>query len=161
LRAICSYVDDPNSKGASVFDTTYVLYRGASQALVEAKDACSSSETCSSATNLVQTAKEGLSSSVSSVWSYFSDSLGRTIESISNKTEILMLESEVDILRKQIEDLKKNSYTGLIMEQVRGYPWSHGILNSLSGGTLEEILTLEKRMGDTEARILKMKQNNF
>ena len=72
-----------------------------------------------------------------------------------------MLESEVDILWKQIEDLKKNSYTGLIMEQVRGYPWSHGILNSLSGGTLEEILTLEKRMGDTEARILEMKQNNF
>ena len=76
LKALCAYIDDPNSKGACVFDTTYVLFRGANQAVVEAKDACASSDTCSAATDLVKTAKDGALSCLSSVWSYVSHSLG-------------------------------------------------------------------------------------
>ena len=155
LEAVCAYVDDPNSKGASVFNTTYVLFRSANRAVVEAKNACSSSETCSAA----QTAAEGLSSSVSSILSSVSNSLGQTIGSIPNKTKMWLLENKIDIIRNQLDDIKKNSYTGLVVEHVRGYPWSHWLLNSLSGGTLEEILTLEKQMKDIEARLFELKQS--
>ena len=70
LKALCAYIEDPISKGSSVLDTAYVLFRGANQAVVEAKDACASSETCPATTDLVKTAEDSAASCLSLVWSY-------------------------------------------------------------------------------------------
>ena len=157
---LCTYVDDPNSKMALVFDSILVIVRGANQAVDGAKDLCSSSETCSAAADLAQAASDTLISSVSSVWSYVSGGVGQTVESISNKTEMWSLENKVDLLKEKIKDLKESTYTGLIIEKAKDYSWSHGLLNSLSGGTVEEIFTLEKQLEDYEARLSELKQRN-
>ena len=69
---LCAYVDDPDSSMAPVFDANLAAVKNAKLATDKVKNACSSSETCSAAT-------ETLSSSASSMWSYISDSASQTI----------------------------------------------------------------------------------
>mmetsp|Transcript_28972 Transcript_28972/g.47525 ORF Transcript_28972/g.47525 Transcript_28972/m.47525 type:complete len:288 (-) Transcript_28972:52-915(-) len=160
LDELCTYVDDPNSRMAPFFDASLEAVRGANLAADKAKAACSSSVSCTAAADLAQAASATISSSVSSIWNYISDSVGQTADAISNKTELWSLEKEVVMLKEQIKDLKENTYSGRVIEQTRHYHWSHGYLNWLSGGIVESIFTLEKKLDENEARLLELKQSN-
>ena len=133
LKQLCGYVDDPNSRMAPVFDKTLDIVVG------------------------VNTATATISTSISSVWNYnISDGVGQTVEAISTTTEIWSLEYEIESLNEQIKHLKESTYSGQMIEHVRDNTWSLAVLNFLSGGNIDEILTLEKLRADKKARLLEL-----
>jgi hypothetical protein len=154
---LCAYVDDPDSSMASVFDAILEAVKNAKLATDKAKAACSASETCSAAADFAQTTSETLSSSVSSIWSYMSDSIGQTTQAISNNMEIWATESKIVSLKMDIRRMKQDNYSGHIIEQVRHSNWTRTVANWLSGGVVESILNLEKELMDTETRLKALK----
>ena len=149
LDALCVYIDDPDSTMASVFDATHLAVQGTLQAKNKVRNACSSSESCAATVDLVQSA----TSSVSSVWSYIAVNAGQALEVMSNKTETLLLEGKISSLERKRKELMDNTYSGQMIGMAKNRRWLQESLNWLSGGTVKNILELEKKIQVTEARL--------
>ena len=159
VTQFCAYVDDPNSSMAPAFDATLAAVKNAKSVADKATAACLSSESCTAAADFAQATSETLSSSVSSIWSYIQDGVGQTTKAISNKVEVWALEEKAETLKKKIQHMKHDNYSGKIIEHVRhSNNWSRTVVNWLSGGVVESIFNLEKELMDTEARLIELKQ---
>lgn len=122
------------------------------------KAACSSSNTCTAATDLVQSASETLSSGMTSVWDY--------VTSFTKSEEVLNLEKDIARLEGQIKELNEQNWGLILLESFRAecvaYPGFLGYLEWLDQKGMQDhyVSTLKKELDIKNARLRFIQMDN-